>query len=175
MSMTKMRPRHLASWILAAGLALAGQSAAQERDRITVKFFPVPHPHNAYEPMEVQLERLRTPASAGSQTPNRLFDQIEQILATHGVTENWQFVLPDGAFIRIKIEIGTRRVELASAHTLYERGGRAIATEQGLVPLDGRDPKQVLAKESETFRSRRIVFERILALISARIRENLGQ
>jgi len=125
--------------------------------------------------MDLQFERLRSPAQAGSRRPDRFFGQIEQILASQGVTSNWQFVLPDGAFIRISIEIGGRRIELASAHTLYERDGRSIALERGLVALDGRDPKQLLANESEAFRNRRIAFERILALVSARVRENLGQ
>ena len=84
-------------------------------------------------------------------------------------------MLPDGAYIRIIIEIGPRRIELASAHTLYERDGRFIALERGLVSLDGRDPQQLLASESEAFRNRRIAFERILALVNGRVRENLGQ
>ena len=124
--------------------------------------------------MDVQFERLRPPAS-GTRNTDRFFDQLDEILSAHGVTSNWQFVLPDGAFIRIGIEIGTRRIELASAHTLYERGGRLIATERGLVTLDGRDPKQMLANESEAFRNRRIAFENILTVVSARVRENLGQ
>jgi len=173
--MTTTRARHLAWCILALCLAIPGQPTAQERDRVTVKFFPSAGRLDAYEPMDVQIERLRSPARPGSQARDGLFDQIDQILTAHGVTSNWQYVFPDGAFIRITIEIGGRRIELASAHTLYERGGRQIATERGLVALDGRDPKQVLAKESEAFRSRRLAFEKILALVSARVQENLRQ
>jgi len=139
---------------------------------VAVKFFPEPSHLEAYEPMD---ERLRSPAQTATSRPDRFFDQIEQILSSYGVNSNWQFVLPGGAFIRISIEIGGRRIELASAHTLYERNGRFIATERGLVALDGRDPKQVLANESQAFRNRRIAFENILALVGARVRENLGQ
>ena len=173
--LTEIRPRSLVFCALLACLLVAGQPAAQERDRVTVKFFPEPSPLAAHERMDVQFERLRSPAPTGSPRPDRFFDQIDQILTAHGVTSSWQFVLPDGAFIRINIEIGARRIELASAHTLYERGGRLIATERGMVALDGRDPKQVLAYESEAFRNRRIAFEKILALVTARVRENLGQ
>ena len=167
-----MRPRHCALWLVAACLLVGGHANAQDRDRVTVKFFPAPVPLGAYELMDVQFERPRNTAPSA---PDKFFDEIARILSSHGITSNWQFVLPDGAYIRINIEIGDRRVELSSAHTVYERGGRFIATERGLVSLDGRDPKQVLAKESEAFRSRRLAFEKILALISARVGENLGQ
>jgi len=170
---TKTRARHLAWWILALCLAIPGQPAAQERDRVAVKFFPSPGRLDAYEPMDVQIERLRSPAKPAAR--DGLFEQIEKILAAHGIGSNWQYVYPDGAFIRIRIEIGGRKIELASAHTLYERGGRQIATERGLVALDGRDLKQLLAKESEAFRNRRLAFEKILALVSARVQENLRQ
>ena len=170
-----MRARCLAWGLLALCLAMPGQPAAQESDRVTVKFFPSPGRLDAYEPMDVRVERLRSPARPGSRAAEGLFDQIEKILATHGVTSNWQYVYPDGAFIRINIEIGGRKIELASAHTLYERGGRQIALERGLVALEGRDPKQVLAKESEAFRNRRLAFEKILALVGARVQENLRQ
>ena len=126
------------------------------------------------EPAALRAESLRG-GVASHRADGRFFDQVEQVLSAHGVTTNWQFVLPDGAFIRISIEIGGRRLELASAHMLYERGGRFIALERGLVALDGRDAKQVLANESEAFRNRRIAFEKILALVTARLRENLGQ
>ena len=170
-----LRGRSLGFCAFVACLLVAGQPAAQERDRVTVKLFPEPSPLAAHVRMDVQFERFRSPAPTGNPRPDPFFDQIDQILAAHGVTSNWQFVLPDGAFIRINIEIGARRIELASAHTLYERGGRLIATERGMVALDGRDPKQVLANESEAFRNRRIAFEKILALVTARVRENLGQ
>jgi len=173
--MTGMRPRHFALWLVVACLLVGGHVSAQDRDRVTVKFVPAPV-LGAYEPMDVQFERLRNTApSAPDRHPDRFFEAIVQILSSHGITSNWQFVFPDGAFIRISIEIGNQRSELSSAQTLYEREGRLIATERGLLSLDGRDPKQVLAKESEAFRSRRLAFEKILALVSARVRENLGQ
>lgn len=171
-----MSLRHFALWLVAACLLVGGNASAQDRDRVTVKFFPAPVRLSAYEPMEVQFERSNyADPSAPDRSPDEFFDEIEQTLSSHGITSDWQFVLPDGAFIQINIEIGNHRVELSSAHTLYERGGRFIATERGLVSLDGRDPKQVLAKESEAFRSRRLAFEKILNLVSARVRENLGQ
>jgi hypothetical protein len=171
-----MSTQHFALWLVAACLLVGGDANAQERDRVTVKFFPAPVRLRPYEPMDVQFERSKyAEASATERGSDGFFDEIEQILSSHGITSDWQFVLPDGAFIQINIEIGNRRVELSSAHTLYERGGCFIATERGLVSLDGRDPKQVLAKESEAFRSRRLAFEKILDLVSARVRENLGQ
>ena len=173
--MTSACARRFAGWLLALCLAIPGQPAAQERDRVTVKYFPSAGRLDAYEPMDIQIERLRSPARPGSQPRDGLFDQIDRILAAHGIRSNWQYVYPDGAFIRINIEIGGRKIELASAHTLYERGGRQIALERGLVALEGRDPKQVLAKESEAFRNRRLAFEKILALVGARVQENLRQ
>ena len=173
LAVTRTRARHPAWWILALCLAIPGQPAAQERDRVSVKFFPSAGRLDAYEPMDVQIERLRSPAKPGVR--DGLFERIDKTLATHGITSNWQYVYPDGAFIRISIEIGGRRIELASAHTLYERGGRHVALERGLVALDGRDPKQVLAEESEAFRNRRLAFEKILALVSAQVQENLRQ
>ena len=174
--MSRMSSRHFASWLVAVFILVGGHASAQDRDRVTVKFFPAHVRLDAYEPMDIQFERFNSsnPAAAG-RPPDQFFDAIEQILSSHGITSNWQFVLPDGAFIRINIEIGDRRIELASAHTLYERSCRFIATERGLVSLDGRDPKQVLAQESEAFRARRDAFEKILALVTARVRENLGQ
>jgi len=53
--------------------------------------------------------------------------------------------MPDGASIRITIEIG------------------------------GRDAQQVLAQESEGFRHRRLAFEQFLALVTTWVRENLRQ
>ena len=174
--MTGMSPRHIASWLVVACVLVGAHANAQDRDRIRVKFFPAHVQLDDYEQMDVQFERFNNPNSAAdSRRPDRFFDAVEQILSAHGITANWQFVLPDGAFIRINVEIRGRRIELASAHTLYERGGRSIATERGLVSLDGRDPKQVLAQETEAFRARRLAFEKILALVSARVRENLGQ
>jgi hypothetical protein len=171
-----MRPRHVVFCLVAACLFVGGLANAQDRDRVTIKFMPAAMRLSTYEPMEIQFERLiSTGHSVPTRPPDRFFDEIDQILSSHGINSNWQFVLPDGAFIRINIELGARRIELSSAHTIYERGGRLIATERGLVSLDGRDPKQVLAKESEAFRSRRLAFEKILALVSARVRENLGQ
>jgi hypothetical protein len=171
-----MSSRHFASWLVAVCVLVGGHVSAQDRDRVTVKFFPAHVRLDAYEPMDVQFERFNSPGPApAGRRPDQFFDAIDQILSSHGITSNWQYVLPDGAFIRIHIEIGSRRIELASAHTLYERGGRLIATERGLVSLDGRDPKAVLAQESEAFRARRVAFEEILALVSARVRENLGR
>ncbi len=142
---------------------------------MTVKLFPAgPLPLAPLETMDVQFERVKFAAPPGQdRPPDKFFDEIERILASHGITSSWQYVFPDGAYIRITIETGNRRIELASAHTIYERSGRSIATERGLTSLEGRDLKQVLAKESEAFRNRRIAFEKILALVSARVQENL--
>jgi hypothetical protein len=165
--------RALVLWLVAICLLTGGHANAEDRDRVTVKFFPAPVPLGASEPMDVQFER-RQYTTPSDQRPDRFFDQIDQILSTHGISSDWRFILPDGAFIRITVEIGGRRLELSSAHTIYERDGRLVATERGLVALDGRDPKQVLARESAAFRSRRLAFEKILALVTARVRETLG-
>jgi hypothetical protein len=175
--MTAMGRRNFALWIVATCLFVGGHANAQDRDRVTVKLFPAaPLPASPSETMDLQFERLgNTAPAAGERRPDRFFYEIARILSSHGITSNWQYVIPDGAFIRISIAIGKQRIELSSAHTLHERGGRLIATERGLVALDGRDPQQVLATQSEAFRSRRLAFEKILALVSARVRENLGQ
>ncbi len=170
-----MSPRNVGFRLVAAFLLASGYASAQDYDRVTVRFFPAPVPLEAYEPMDLQFERRPASSSASARRSDRFFDEIDQVLSSHGITSDWRFVLPDGAFIRIDIKIGSRRVELSSAHTLYERGGRLIATERGLVSLDGRDPKQILAKESAAFRSRRLAFEKLLALVTARVRENLAQ
>lgn len=170
-----MNPTKLVLWLLAVCLLAAGPASAQERDRVMVKIFPARGGLGTFEVMDVKVERLRITGASAPDSPNDAFyDEIERVLTARGITSNWQYVYPDGAFIRIKIEIGSRRVELASAHTLYERSGRHIATEHGLVSLDGRNLKQILAKESEAFRSRRLAFEEILALVNAKLQENLA-
>ncbi len=157
--------------LAAAILALAAAPVlAQERDRITVKHFPAPTPMAAWEPLEVRIERVRMPSPAA----DRLFGEVEHTLAVHGIASDWQFVIPDGPFIRITIEAAGRRIELASAHTLFERDGKAIALERGVQALEGRDAKALLAGQSESFRNRRLAFEKILALVNARLRESLG-
>ena len=50
-----------------------------------------------------------------------------------------------------------------------------VATERAPVTLDVRDPKQGFASESEAFCNHRIAFGKILAGVSSRIGENLGQ
>lgn len=170
----RMGSWRLAVWCIAAFFLMSGGANAQHRDRLTVKLFPGSGLQSAHERMEVQFERVRYPTSARPAQPDGFFDEIERILSTHGIAEDWQYVFPDGAFIRIGIEIGNRRVELASAHVLYERDGRMLATERGLVALDGRNRKRELAKESDAFRSRRLAFEEILALVAARVQQDLG-
>ncbi len=170
-----MRPYPFVQWIFAACLLFAGSANAQDTDRVTVKFMPAPVPLAAFETMDVQFERRKSALPSSADKPDKFFDEIDRILAAHGITSNWQYVFPDGAFIRITIETGGRKIVLSSAHTLYERDGRSIATERGLVALGGRDPGQVLAQESEIFRSRRLAFEKILALVDARVSENLGR
>jgi len=165
---------HIAVCCVAALILMAGGANAQDRDRVTVKLFPGSGVSSARERMELQFERIRYPTSPRPAQADGFFDEIERILSSHGITSNWQYVFPDGAFIRISIEIGRRRVELASAHVLYERDGRMLATERGLVALDGRDRRRELAKESEAFRGRRLAFEEILALVTARVQKDLG-
>lgn len=168
-----MTSRRLAIGLVALGLLACGAAAAQERDRVTVKYFPGDRGPGTYEPMELQFERFR--GVGPDRKPDRFFDEIPRILSSHGIASSWQYVYPDGAFIRIQVEIGGQRIELASAHTIHERGGRHIALERGLQALEGRDPKPLLAKESAAFRNRRLAFEQILALVAARVRENLQQ
>ena len=169
-----MNSRQFVLWLVGACLIAAGPAIAEERDRVSVKVFPTHGGLRDFEVMDVMIERIGIAIpTAPDRPPDRFFDAIDGVLASHGITSNWQYVFPDGAFIRITIELGKRRVELASAHTLYERDGRHIATERGLVSLKGRDLKQVLAKESEAFRSRRLAFEKILALVNAKLLEKL--
>jgi hypothetical protein len=170
-----IRPRRSGLWIIAACFLAAGGANAQDLDRVTVKFMPAPVPLVAFETMDVKFERRKIGAPPSADKSDTFFDEIDRILASDGITSNWQYVYPDGAFIRITIETGRRTIVLSSAHTLYERDGRNIATEGGLVALDGRDPKKVLAQESEAFRSRRLAFEKILALVNARVSQNLGR
>jgi hypothetical protein len=171
----RRRPRRFVHWALAAFLLAASGVHAQGSERVTVKFMPAPVPLTAFETIDVQLERRKSAAPASHAQPDEFFDEIDRILALHGITSNWQYVYPDGAFIRITIETPGRKIVLSSAHTLYERDGRNIATERGLVARGGRDPEQVLAQESETFRNRRLAFEKILALVNARVNEALGR
>ncbi len=168
-------------WILAACMLLAASGAAAQTgidtsDQITVRYMPGMVPLEQFETMNLQFRRLpgREPAPAGGKR-DRFFDQVEATLRKHGVTSNWQYVLPDGPFIEILIEIGGRSVKLASAHTLFERGGKLVATEAGVVALEGRDLRQVIAQQSPAFRSHRLAFEEILALAASRARENLAQ
>jgi hypothetical protein len=171
----RRRPWRFARWALAACLLAAGGVHAQDSDRVTVKFMPAPVPLAAFETMDIKFERRKSAAPSATAQPDKFFDEIDRILASHGTTSSWQYVFPDGAFIRITVETGGRTIVLSSAHTLYERDGRNIALEGGLVALGGRDPKKVLAQESEIFRSRRIAFEKILTLVNARVSENLGR
>jgi len=171
----RRRPRRFVPWALAACLLAAGSSYAQNGDRVAVRLMPAPAPLAAFETMDIQFERRKSTAPSASAQPDKFFDEIDRILASHGITSSWQYVFPDGAFIRITVETGGRKIVLSSAHTLYERDGRNIATERGLVALSGRDAKQLLGQESEIFRSRRLAFEKILTLVNARVNENLGR
>ncbi|MGB8434156.1 MAG: hypothetical protein WCE38_07855 [Burkholderiales bacterium] len=173
--MHRRRPRCFTHWALAACFLAAGSAIAQDRDRVTVKYMPAPVPLAAFETMDVQFERRTSAAPSIPVPPDKFFDAIDGILASHAITSNWQYVYPDGAYIRITVETGGRAIVLSSAHTLYERDGRNIATERGLVARGGRDPKQVIAQESKAFRSRRLAFEKILALVNARVNEALGR
>jgi len=170
-----MQPRRFVLAILAGWLVLTSSAHAQDRDRVAVRFMPAPAVLRAFETMDIQFERRGSTTPSAPQRPDKFFDEIDRILASHRITSDWQYVFPDGASIRITVETGGRRIVLASGHTLYERDGRNIATERGLVALAGRDPKQVLAQESETFRDRRLAFEEILALVNARVSKNLGR
>ncbi len=168
-----MQPRRFLLGILVGWLVLTGSACAQDRDRVTVRFMPAPAVLAPLETMEIQFERRGSAAASAPQRPDSFFDEIDRILASHKIVSDWQYVYPDGASIRITIETGARRIVLSSAHTLYERDGRSIATERGLVALAGRNPNQVLAQESEAFRNRRLAFEQILALVNARVSKNL--
>lgn len=168
-----MQSRRFLLGILVGWLVLAGSAWAQDRDRVTVRLMPTPAVLAPLETMEIRFERRGSTAAPAPQRPDSFFDEIDRILASHKIVSDWQYVYPDGASIRITIETGGRRIVLSSAHTLYERDGRNIATERGLVALAGRDPKQVLAQESEAFRNRRLAFEQILALVNARVSKNL--
>lgn len=166
----------LAACLLAASCCALAQAGPETADRIAVRYLPGMVPPDQLETMSVQFQRYPGvgPAVAGAER-DRFFDQVEAVIAKHGIASDWQYVLPDGAFIEILIEIGGRSLKLASAHTLFERGGRLAATEAGVVALEGRDLKQVMAGQSAAFRSRRLAFEEILALVAARVRENLAQ
>lgn len=174
--MRVMRSWYVATWVMLMPIAALAQTTANEFDRLTVRFIPGMVRSAEFETMNVQFQRFPSGDSiTADRKADQFFDKIEKILATHGVSSSWQYVIPDGALIEIQIQTSGRVIKLASAHTLYERGGRLAATERGLRPLEGRKLNDIIAQESELFRSRRLAFEEILRLVTSRVQERLVQ
>ena len=83
-------------------------------------------------------------------------------------------MIPDAPSLEITIELGGRRLRLASAHVSVERNANAVVTERGIETLGPRSRSEVLSRQGETFRSRRLAFDAILELALDHARSRLA-
>jgi hypothetical protein len=151
---------------LALGLTLFWSVAyAQAADSVSIRVFPgYPLLDKSVEKVEVRIDRVFASRNARDLEVDRFFSSVEATLTEHGITRDWQQVIPDAPYIEITIELNGRRTRLASAHLSLERSGNLVVTERGVETLKGRARDAVLSQQSEEFRRRRLAFERLLEL-----------
>jgi len=152
---------------LAPGVVLAG-------DTVVVRLLPgYPRSDQSAELIQVRIERVPAAIPGAVQPVDTLFDGIADALREYDVSGDWQYVLPDAPYVEITITIGGKRQTLASAHMLIEKNRRLVATEHGSQSLGGRNRADVLSRQSARFRKNRAAFERIMRLVSERLRNRL--
>jgi len=152
---------------LAPGVVLAG-------DSVVVRLLPgYPRSDQSAELIRFRIERVPAAIAGAVQPVDTLFDGIADALRENDVSGDWQYVLPDAPYVEITITLDGKLQKLASAHMLIEKNQRLAATEQGSESLGGRNRADVLSRQSARFRKNRAAFERIMSLVSERLRNRL--
>jgi hypothetical protein len=161
--------------IVLAALLVTSWGVACGDDKVSVRYFAgYPLPGRSMERLDVLVERQGASMKTEEQDVDRYFSLVQTALADHQVVRDWQVVIPDAPFVQITIELGGRKLQLASAHVILERSGQGVVTERGLEALGNRDRASVLAQQSEPYRQHRLAFEKILSLTLDRVRARLG-
>jgi len=161
--------------IVLAALLVTSWGVACGDDKVSVRYFAgYPLPGRSMERLDVLVERQGASMKTEEQDVDRYFSLVQTTLADHQVVRDWQVVIPDAPFVQITIELGGRKLQLASAHVILERSGQGVVTERGLEALGNRDRASVLAQQSEPYRQHRLAFEKILSLTLDRVRARLG-
>lgn len=148
--------------------ALATASKAHADDRVVVR--RVPGFSVVSESVTVAIERHAPPEYKGKQPVDFYFAAVKQLLLVNNIKEDWFAVPPDAYFISIEIELEGKKLVLTSAHTLMEKSGQSIMTDNAFEPLNGRDKASVLARQSLRLRQHREAFEKILRLSNDHMR-----
>jgi hypothetical protein len=58
---------------------------------------------------------------------------------------------PDASSVELAIDLGDQKLQIVSWHEVIDET-KVIATEQGLISLDGRDPQEIIARQSAEYR-----------------------
>jgi hypothetical protein len=150
------------------GLALTGLAlAACAGDAVTIRYLGgQPLPGKSSETVDLRITRFNSaPVSAAAkQEIDRYFENVSAALAAGGVTGDWQLAIPDAPSIEITIEIGGKKLQLVSCHTLLELDRTTLVTERGAEAVTAQTRTALLANQSESFRRHRLAFEKILRL-----------
>jgi len=78
---------------------------------------------------------------------------VERVLRSNTLTDSAMrsYVGPDASSIELDIDLVDQKLKIVSWHEVVDPK-KTIATASGLVALDGRDPKAVLAEQPEEYR-----------------------
>ncbi|MDM8006579.1 MAG: carboxypeptidase-like regulatory domain-containing protein [Phycisphaerae bacterium] len=105
-----------------------------------------------------------SPYKRGSVKAERIGGVIES-LAADRVFEDGSLLRgsfgPDSDYLVIRVFDGSKQIELASWHELFEANPNLVATSRGIEPLKGRNRSEVLAADSKEYRRFRAVWDRI--------------
>jgi hypothetical protein len=119
-------------------------------------------------------DRIRggAPYRSGQVAPRRLTSLLSRLerdgfFADQKLSRN--HFGPDAQFTTILVKSGKKQLKMQSWHELYEAGGKVVATEGGLVPLEGRSRLAVLRKESAEYLHFRLAWSELRASTSALI------
>ncbi len=163
--------------LLAVAFAALLAPPGRAEDVVSVRYLPGhPLPDQSVEWTDLRIARHPPAASAArkAQEIDRFFDEVAAALKESGIDQDWQLAIPDAPAIEITIDLGGKRLKLVSCHTLLEKPGNYLVTQQGGRAVPDREKAAELAKQSESFRRRRRAFEKILALALERTRATLA-
>ena len=170
------RPWGTFAFCLAAMLFLPVDVGAN--DSVSIRYLDVhPRPGQSLEREELKISRTQS-AHSGSDPSragiDRFFDEIAARMAAGGIDQDWQLAVPDAPAIEIVVERGGKKQRLVSCHTLLERDPEIVVTEGGVERVARGERSNRLARESESFRRHRDVFEAILGLALERVRSRFS-
>jgi hypothetical protein len=159
--------------VFASTVAFVAATAGAQ-DFVNVRYLPgYPLPDRSAESVAVRVERTGTAARA-EEDVDRYFLAVAATMSEHRITGDWQHVIPDAPSIEITVELGGRRVRLASAHVPLEQRSTHVVTERGLEALDRRTRDSVLSQQGESFRRHRSAFDKVLGLTQQHVQSRLS-